>query len=161
MKSKIVFPILLIITTFLVFVPAAPAWAAGGEVAAVVFTWKNMGLMGPGDVSEHYVSVTRVSNVIQHGIDYHEGEKVQKIVLYRTDDGARFRLLDALGYAAEGWAANYEEEIMDGSSWRVALHYADGAYKEFEGYGATPPGSEMIKEQVLNLAEYEVKPRLF
>jgi hypothetical protein len=33
--------------------------------------------------------------------------------------------------------------------------------KEFHGYRKTPPRADEIKEHVLNLAEFEIKPKLF
>jgi hypothetical protein len=102
LRVAVIYSLLLMVAATLL---SAPASAADIEVTGVVFTWKNMGLMGPGDESAHYVSVTRSSETIQHSVEYHHGEIVQKIILYRTDDGARFRLLDALGDAARGWAS--------------------------------------------------------
>lgn len=152
-----------ILVYFLAFVlvSSAPALAAANDITGVVFTWENMWLMGPGDVSAHYVSVTRSSNVVQHSIDYHGGEVVQKIILYRTNEDSRLRLLDALRNAAAYWAPSYREDIVDGSSWRVVIHYADGAMKEFDGYGKTPPHADEIKEHVLELVKFEINPELF
>jgi len=152
--------VLVFVLAFML-VTAVPALAGAGDVTGVVFTWKNMGLMGPGYESEHYVSVTRASDVIQHSIDYHEGEMVQKIILYRADYAARIRLLDTLENTVKSWASNYREKIVDGSYWRVVIHYADGAMKEFDGYGKTPPNAGEIKEQVLKLAKFEINPKLF
>jgi hypothetical protein len=43
----------------------------------------------------------------------------------------------------------------------VVIHYTDGAMKEFGGYGKAPPGADEIKKQVRELAEYEIRPKLF
>lgn len=121
-----------------------------------------MSLMGPGDESAHYISVTRASDVMQHGINYHEGKIIQKLVLYRTDDAARLHLLDALGDAVESWLPDYNGHILDGSSWSLVVHYA--GYKEskmFKGYGQTPPRADKIKRLILNLAEFETTPEIF
>jgi hypothetical protein len=170
MKNTILVAAIVVFSAFAWAAPApadaplestAPVRVTNTNVTAVVFTWKNMGLMGPGDASAHYISVTRDSDVLQHSIDYNGGEILQKIILYKTDDNARFLLLDALGSAAKSWNSSYKENIVDGSAWRVVIHYTDGAMKEFDGYGKTPPRADEIKDQVMRLAKYKIQPKLF
>jgi hypothetical protein len=138
-------------------------WAEDSkEVIATVLTWQNMALMGPGDERAHYISVIRASETIQHNIEYHGGEIVSKNILYRTDDEARFHLLDALGEVVKSWVPHYKSVgMVDGSSWRVVLHYADGTMKEFEGYGKTPPSADEIKELIFALAKFKARPKIF
>ena len=141
--------------------PAA-AGNAGEEVAGAVFSWNNMGLMGPGDESAHSISLTRDSAVMQHNIEYHEGSILQKTVLYRTDDTARFRLLDALGKAAATWRSEYRMPVLDGSSWKVVVHYTDRAdFMTFTGRGKTPPQAEELRKLILGLAVFETAPKTF
>ena len=141
---------------------ALPVAAAPREVEGVVFSWNNMGLMGPGHERAQYISVTRASSVVQHNIEFHEGNIVQKTVLYQTDDAARFRLLDFLGRAAERWVPYYGEQVIGGSSWMVVVHYTGYTEsREFKGRGRTPPHADEIKRLLLGLAAFETPPQMF
>ena len=146
----------------LLLVLAAPASAAPKKVEGVAFSWKNMGLMGPGYESAHRISVTRASSGMQHTVEYHEGKIVQKTIVYRTDDAARFRFLDVLSGIVERWIPEYAAGVLDGSSWAVVVHYAGHQeYKEFKGYGETPPHADEIKRLILGLADFETFPKFF
>jgi len=151
----------IIVFVLTAFIFTAPALAVDNEVTAAVFTWNNMGEMAPEDVSKHYVSVSRASDVIQHSIEYSDMLMAQKTTTYKTEDNARFSLFNALGDAVKCWESDYYEEIMDGSSWRVVISYADGSEKEFNGYGKTPPDADKIKNLILALADFKTRPLIF
>ena len=144
------------------FVFSTPVFAGPGDIEGVVFFWKNMGLMGPGHESAHYISITRASEAMQHNIEYHEGDILQKTTLYRTDGKARHHLLDELGAAVAAWQPEYREEVLDGSSWAVVVRYTGSMEsKKFKGYGKTPPDAGTLKKLILELATFETPPKIF
>ena len=144
------------------FIFSSPVFAGPGDIEGVVFFWKNMGLMGPGHESAQYISITRASEAMQHNIEYHESDILQKTILYRTDHKARHHLLDELGTAVADWVPEYREEILDGSVWSVVVRYADTREsKEFKGYGKAPPHAGAIKKRILELAIFETPPKIF
>lgn len=139
----------------------APVAAAAFEVVDAVLLWENMGLMGPGAVSQHRVEVGLESETVRHDIAYHGGAIALRSVLYRTDRDARLRLLRTLGEAAEGWASRYESGVLDGSSWHIVLRGADGVVREFRGQEIRPPRADEIAAQVRDLAPFETEPNVF
>ena len=130
-------------------------------ITAAVFTWENMGLMGPGDESGHKITVRRDDPSVSHEITYNDGAGLRVTKDYITGDGPRGELLALLAEAYAKWHPKYEAPVLDGSSWSLSVEYGGGRSDVFRGYGETPPRAGEIKELLLKLAEYEVKPKLF
>jgi hypothetical protein len=139
----------------------AASFADESRVVGFTASWRNMSLMGPGSESSHKIFLYRDSVVLTHEVEYNHGQTLKTIRLYGTEDDLREEFFKLIESASAEWDADYTARILDGSSWRVRLTYGDGSVKTVEGYGAVPPRSDEIERMFLNLAAFELIPKMF
>ena len=119
------------------------------------------GLVCLEDVVKHQLIIHRTG--IKHSLYNGLLDEPIKEYEYEVDLNTLDRFFDQLTskIKVQEWDLNYGVEVCDGWVWECKIKFSDDTIKNVIGTVHPPPGAEEMKDTIIRLVAFKIKPWLF